>query len=802
MTLPCGQTEISRSILIFLQDGRDHTIRETYQYVDKIHNQENIEKGNFTKTKVKRFESSVRAIVSNLRKTKMLKNTKNGVFHITERGLDELLNFHKISNISENFRDECYKLITNTSLDSMNKSSMFLELAIKTTTKFPFAFLPELIEDLIDKNSISNIIKKHNLETYQKFEAVFSSMLALAHSKANETKTQDIKINFKSFRWNKSHNWLKIESNRFFNPFLAQFNYNILRAVIIITIFKHEYISNEDNLEDMVYKTYEEIKCKLDVFSNSVKIKSFEMYINSKLKFSCGSILDELQLDYGIVNIDGNISIPVKYTNINKEIQDVIQNENEGISYRGLVHKLKKILPLYTLIPEIGIFKDILNELEKKKLILRKRSLAKFDSDNDQLFLYDNYMAKMEKIKNNLMSSGRTKFFGRVINPEQFINEIKTMNVGDLEDADDQVTRIAGLVLRDSILLRNSREHIPNFDFVIDMSNYDRIMVQKEFFSKIGFKVRSNILHCKVLINETITTDTLTNLQSNTPNDEQGIIFTCMPVSDKVRQIIKDDKSVQIIDQDGIYKWCLLAPVIPSRRYSVVRVMYGDHIGRIARVISLNYESGLATIESVPDYKEIIVSIGSISEILPNVHDELRFGELSKKYFEFLCLVAKLSSEHFESGMDTKVLNFHESFRELKKSTNPELFVGQHPKFMIDEQEHQNHKYIEFENVYVKLFMRGSDFTQYLQCSCSHTLNEEYNKTLCVHQIATINYLCVTKDVHAMNKQIVLLESRLKNFQIENIFKMIETIHDLLGVDNKRLILDYVRECLKSKLNC
>ena len=93
------------------------------------------------------------------------------------------------------------------------------------------------------------------------------------------------------------------------------------------------------------------------------------------------------------------------------------------------------------------------------------------------------------------------------------------------------------------------------------------------------------------------------------PDGEQGVVFTCSSVHPVVKRRILDDRTIQIIDEDGIRAWCAITSTMPCRLNSVARVMYGDDRGKAVMVRSVNYESGMAVVAVVPDSKEMMLPI-------------------------------------------------------------------------------------------------------------------------------------------------------------------------------------------------
>ena len=82
------------------------------------------------------------------------------------------------------------------------------------------------------------------------------------------------------------------------------------------------------------------------------------------------------------------------------------------------------------------------------------------------------------------------------------------MSKGDFEDDDDQVTRIAGLILVATQNLITESEERPEFDFAVDMTSFSPD--DKESFKMFrGIEPNCKIIHVKVMINEDVTVDTV-----------------------------------------------------------------------------------------------------------------------------------------------------------------------------------------------------------------------------------------------------------------------------------------------------
>ena len=100
-------------------------------------------------------------------------------------------------------------------------------------------------------------------------------------------------------------------------------------------------------------------------------------------------------------------------------------------------------------------------------------------------------------------------------------------------------------------------------------------------------------------------------------------------------------KTIQIVDESTFRKWCQITPVVPCRLGAITKIRYGDNVGQLARINSINYESGLADVMVFPSKYETTQYLGSMQEItFSNVN---QFRELSNKYFFFLQLLFDIS---------------------------------------------------------------------------------------------------------------------------------------------------------------
>ena len=700
----------------------------------------------------------------------------------------------KYISCTDTFKARCDDVIASIDSTSVVAANKMMLLAARVCKKYPFVFLPDFIEDFMNGMFTREMSRRYQVISYNDF-AMLTLALQLQGLRSKSPDSDNMKINLSNTKWKKQHDFLKQYLPIFDNALMELYNCNILHLLVSDAVLNLQYIDNRD-LSKNVLESYKKFKQNTSLLYNNKLRDSFEEYLHNDLAIKLDYAVEYLTQESYITSLDGDVSLPQKYSTISDNIYALIHETSErGISYNSLRTKILNEFPLIRMTHKMAMFDGVIDKLETEQKIIRNKSYWKYSPDSDQMFSFDNYTSKIEQIKEELASRGRTKFFGRRILPEQFLDEIKTLEIGDLDDLDDQVTRIAGLVLSDAGLLQSPRENMREFDFIVDVTNYNFRPEQEMMMKNIDFVAKANIFHCKVMINDKVTLETLTKFKNIVPPGEQCVIFTCAPVSSDVVQQTKTDRTVQIVDEQGIYNWCSITPIIPCRRHSIARVMYGDGIGKMVLVKSLNYESGLATVEIVPNRDESTFQIACLQEIDLHVSNPNDFESASNTYFDFLCLLADLSPTFFEDGMSTPVIAIHETHLDLIKNTQPELFDNNHPRMFFEQSGSKANRYIQLDNTHVIINSSKRQMNNSFSCKCSHRLNEEHYYTLCKHLVAAIDHFCRNgSDWPTVESNIELFTKKLVRFQEDNIKRIIGVIHDVMEPKSQYLLKEYLQK--------
>ena len=648
---------------------------------------------------------------------------------------------------------------------------MLVSLAAKIGRKYPFVSIPHFTNDLLNGMPTKQILQKYHLHYSTDYNQLVVQILKFKGYRTKNRGSDNIKANLQNSTWEKQYHFLMSGSEKFCTELEEMLNCNILAAITAHAVLIHEYIYQRD-VEDILFQLCSNMRKDLCILKDARILASFESYIQNDFDVKMTRLIDYMSEQSYLISIDGSISVPVKYTTLPDTIYTMIDKADNGISYDGLRRKLFAEFPLLKMAVAIDVYESTLQVLEKDRRIVRMRSFAQASPSGNQLFTVKNYNSIMEAIRIKSFSEAKTKFFGRSIVPDQFIDELITLDIGDLDDPDDQVTRIAGLVISDGVLLQMPRDDLGEFDFVVDITNYHFSTKFEKMIKELGISTTATIFHCKVMTTKQVTESMVSTLQNSIPIGELGIVFTCMPVSENVRSQVKSDRIVQIMDENAIRKWCAITPVTPCRKMAVARIMYGDHAGMVVVVESLNYESGLATAVAISEPTELTVPIGSLREIPLNVLDPSQFEHVSRCYADFLSLLVQLAPDTFKAAFQTKIVT-------VKTQRGSTLWE------------------IEFENVISTVALYEASSHAAFSCACHHRLDQEYYVTLCSHLVAAIDYVA-RNDVRSWSDShhnSIILKDKLGQFKSKNIQSIIHALHYALNTPGQQILQAYLEAC-------
>ena len=449
------------------------------------------------------------------------------------------------------FENHCDEIIAGLSTRDIVAANSVVKLAIKVSKKYPMFFLPAFIEDFVAGMPSSKIIDKYAMLNFNNLQSIVTSLKLKSrpHKDAN-LNAKDKNLQDQELR--KQYNFLYKYASLLYAPLEGLLNHNILQALVSYSILRHTFIADE-NLQDCVTDAYRTTNMRISILSNKNRMDSFEKYLDDDIYIKISDIISSFYKQGYVVVRDNDVSVTSKYENSVERVYNLLCGEANGIRYSSLQRTVFDEFPLFKLsIPSAHVFEDILGMLESKNLLIRKKAFWKYSSHSDHLFATENYDALMAKISKQAIESGKAKFFGRRIKPALFLDELKSLEYGDIGDEDDQVTRIAGLVLSDAALLQSPHENMEEFDFVVDLKNYNFRPEQERIMKKLDFRVESTVFHCKVMINEVVTPSVLSRLADALPAGEQGVVFTCVPPDSAVSDIIASDKTVQIINENAL----------------------------------------------------------------------------------------------------------------------------------------------------------------------------------------------------------------------------------------------------------
>ncbi len=682
----------------------------------------------------------------------------------------------------ERFEELIYEKLKNIDdVEELVNRRNFVEQTKKIISKHPFVHIPYFVDDLINGNDSQELLEKYYISYHTDLKKITHDVLKFDRNRYRRKQYGDaFKMNLKIHTWNEKYERLKNNCEFFKNELLELIFFNSLRSFIIIIIT--DYIKSGISKKDIILKS-NLLRNNFDIFKfiDDPLEKSFQKYFDMNFEEISVKILDEL-IDGKILrkNTDYQSTLVVRLS-IDKIKQKIITElkYNNGSQNESTIRtSTNEEFPSLRLIPGLGMWETAVAELAHEKIIhLESKSHFK---NSSIIFLNENY----EKILQNLkhFDGSSLKFYGREISPERFIYELTELEKGDFGDQDDQVTRIAGLVLAESVKLHSTPEEIHQFDFIIDITNYNFRDEQLKAMEKLDFKIKSNIIHCKVMLNEVLNMKKYNELKNALPANDQGIVISFKKIPSNVQQILETDKSIQIIDEEGLKIWVSISSVIPSRKNSIAKLHFDPITKLEKKLVKINlidYEDGLASVSILPEMNEVTVLARCLEEIPLFESKPSDFNLYSKNYLEFLIILSAISTHE----------NFIDGFFKNKFIEEP---VGS--KIQLE---------ANFDHNTVNLDLHAYTKKSAFKCSCIQCAENPLH--LCPHLISTLDYMfrrfSFTDESWPDN-------SLLKNILDIAIRKNIEIILDRLAVpeengeiqDDSRLV-DFVFGLNKIKSN-
>ncbi len=633
----------------------------------------------------------------------------------------------------------------------------FVEQVKKLISRHPFIHIPYFVDDLLYGNESKFLRKKYYISHSLALKNTVHKILKFDRTRYRQKQYDDaFAMNMKIPTWNDKYDILKNNCDFFKDELTELLFLNVLRSFILIIVT--DYVNTGISKQDIITKSRQlQNNYNLFKFIDEPLKNSFTKYFENAFDETVLMLVDELILAKILKKKLGNSEMIVgrmSIDNLKESIIRELEYNNGSQSEYEIKDRIKEQYPSLKLLPNLGIWETALNELYHEQMI-------RFKTDRNGrrssiIFLNENYQKIQQQIQ--MFGSGDVKFYGRKITPDQFIDELKDLELGDFKDDDDQVTRIAGLVLAESVNLQAPHEHISQFDFLIDITDYHFRDEQIETMKKLDFKINSRIFHCKVMLHDTLSMQKYEQIKEYLPNGEQAVVITFRKIPSDVKAELEKDDSIQIIDEEGIRIWVSITSKIPSRVGSIAK-LHKDPISglerRLVRINRVNYEDGLATVTVLPDKNDAVVLVRSLEEISLNEEHPKYFETLTCNYMEFLDVLAKLTTlEDLVNGLFN--VNMPDSY---PKSTSVTMY---------------------FENCTTELFLSMHHKDRMLDCGCLRWLENKFY--LCPHLIYLIDYTVRTKYLDTWNDKGNLMKSILEKIIIKNI----STILDRLGLESQQ----------------
>lgn len=651
--------------------------------------------------------------------------------HLNESMLNKSFETPKVDVVRSNnerkidlkkiFSDEKFEKLIQQKIDSIEntkeliKRRNFVEQIKEINRRNPFCYLPYFVKDFVSGMASTELENKYHIWYWTDFKNIFQNILQF-EEKRYLTKYYDdaLGLNLKIKNWNEKYQEIQENCEYFKEELIELIFHNMLQSEIILLLMQSNLKKNE------ILEKCNELKNHYDLFKfmNNDLSELLNQIFDKNLENKINEIILELKKQNIILRTNRNpdeLFVEFSIDKIKKFIFKHLKSHHR-ILYSVLRSKVHEKFPGLRLIPGFGVFGTAWRELEDEKTIhIEYRSSRKNDF---VLFLNEDFQKLDLAIKSIDMHQNKIQFKGRKITPDTFISELLELEKGDFDDADDQVTRLAGLVLAESVALQTPLEEIKEFDFSINLKNYRFRQEQLEAMGKLNFQINSEIFHVKVMIDKILDLKKYNNLKEKLPSNEQAVIITFKKIPKNVKSLLEKDPTLQIIDEEGVKIWVSITSRLPARVNSICKISQdplSQLENKIVKVNSVFYEKGIALVNILPEMNEVTVLARCLEEISLFESKPNDFELYSKNYLEFLNILFLLSS--YENVIDGFFKN----------------------KFIEEPTKSKNQLEVNFDHNTVNLDLNGYTKQSSLKCDCMQFAENPLH--LCSHLISALDYM-------------------------------------------------------------
>ena len=640
---------------------------------------------------------------------------------------------NKLKDECTTFSDLCQEKLNNEDYSGEQITEMFSFIS-KIDQSFclnKLVNVQSFVYDFLSGHTRKDLIKKHMILDHYKITKLVNS-LGLKREQYGSYQGTSLDKNLQIEERAQIFNLINKYAEMFRDELNLLYTISGARAMIIAILFEQKSLTLKLNEFGLVE---EGIKAHLETVG---KEKEFEKISNSLNELGIKPI-DEL-IEHNIIqkiNLENDfveLSINEEMTQIEEFILKKLSDAGGNMLYGKIIKDLIEENLLCEYAPLSGIWDPIFHKLIEEGKIERTNAYHMYRPYQDQIELVQLQEEKIERTEEaKRQQPPQKKFFGRKIDPITFLDELEMLEKGGIDDEDDQVTRIAGMVLSNSNMLKARSEILEVFDFAMYVADYKFTDEQMEVMAKTKIEIiTKKFIHAKVMIEESISliSESIDNIKQELPSGDQAIIITNLspkfPELLELREKLPEDKSIQIIDREQFSLWVRITPVIPARKNSICKVRFGDNFGKIVQITSVNYETGMATFEIFPELNDGSDYIGGLEEIIQSISNPNDHQMAMENYKEVLLTLSKVSTEEkFNTAMSLDIKDIVILNRERKSSLQP-----------VYEKE------FDFEDQITKLNDMNNPKVTY-DCTCEYSNKENNNKYLCEHQIASLNRKCL-----------------------------------------------------------
>ena len=251
------------------------------------------------------------------------------------------------------FGDECAKILEGLGPKEAAAADRMGALVSRMSRRYPFVFLPDFAEDLMDGMSGSAMRSKYCIESPIDFANLVRYTLKLEGFRSKKHGADNRRRNLEKPGWRKTYELVSSQAEVLRGPLTSLLACRILTAALCGAVLEKGSVPLKD-LEARVAASHAKMKKRIHS-PPGARLS----YRPAQLR----ALVDHLVAAKRLKKEGGRLCAPPKYSRLQEAMYRILDSRTDGASYQSLMTSTVKEMPLLRFLPKIPGFDSCLDGL-------------------------------------------------------------------------------------------------------------------------------------------------------------------------------------------------------------------------------------------------------------------------------------------------------------------------------------------------------------------------------------------------------------------------------------------------------